>query len=213
VTEPAPPPPGSTGPNDTTAQDPGGGSRLGAGARAGANKYKSWPRWAKIAAPVAAVVIIGSAANAASGGGGSDAPAKVAIASVVTSTTAAATTTAPTTTTVVTTTTKAATTTTKSAATTTTKPTTATTTTTKATTTTTKAAATPTTTGAIKPGVTPVTAGGLGCPTGYPIKGNVTTTDKIFHIPGGASYNQTKPETCFATAADAQAAGFRPAAN
>ena len=46
------------------------------------------------------------------------------------------------------------------------------------------------------------------CPDGYPIKGNATS--RIYHLPGQSSYEVTIPEICFATEADAQAAGFRP---
>lgn len=45
------------------------------------------------------------------------------------------------------------------------------------------------------------------CPAGYPIKGN--RSSMIYHVPGGAYYARTVPEDCFATAADAQAAGYR----
>lgn len=48
------------------------------------------------------------------------------------------------------------------------------------------------------------------CPTGYPIKGNIRSDGvKIYHPPGDPSYERTRPERCFATAADAEAAGFR----
>lgn len=52
---------------------------------------------------------------------------------------------------------------------------------------------------------------GGGCPSGYPIKGNLTTYngEAIYHVPGGAFYAKTQPETCFATEAAAQAAGYR----
>ena len=33
----------------------------------------------------------------------------------------------------------------------------------------------------------------------------------IFHVPGGMSYDRTVPERCYATAADAEADGFRQA--
>jgi len=50
------------------------------------------------------------------------------------------------------------------------------------------------------------------CPESHPIKGNISSSgEKIYHVPGGASYRQTHPEACFATEADAQAAGFRRA--
>ncbi|MDP9372908.1 MAG: hypothetical protein M3Q65_10765 [Chloroflexota bacterium] len=53
--------------------------------------------------------------------------------------------------------------------------------------------------------------GGHQCPAGYPIKGNLTTSsgDAIYHVPGGAFYDRTIPEECFATEADARAAGYR----
>jgi hypothetical protein len=48
------------------------------------------------------------------------------------------------------------------------------------------------------------------CPADHPVKGNIPASgDRIYHVPGRASYNATDPERCFATAADAEAAGFR----
>lgn len=47
------------------------------------------------------------------------------------------------------------------------------------------------------------------CPAGYPVKGNADSG--IFHVPGGRFYDRTVPERCYATAADAEADGFRPA--
>lgn len=46
------------------------------------------------------------------------------------------------------------------------------------------------------------------------IKGNIKSggKEKIYHIPGGGSYNQTKAEVMFCTEEEAQAAGFRKAA-
>ncbi len=41
------------------------------------------------------------------------------------------------------------------------------------------------------------------------IKGNVSSSGKIYHLPGGAFYNRTIAEICFDSEADAQAAGFR----
>jgi hypothetical protein len=38
-----------------------------------------------------------------------------------------------------------------------------------------------------------------------PIKGNQSG---LYHVPGGAYYDETNPEECFATAADAKAAGY-----
>lgn len=51
---------------------------------------------------------------------------------------------------------------------------------------------------------------GSSCPEGYPIKGNLSSSgEKIYHVPVGQFYDRTVPEACFATEADAQAAGFR----
>lgn len=48
------------------------------------------------------------------------------------------------------------------------------------------------------------------CPN--PIKGNINSKgDKIYHVPGGASYERTKPEMWFCTEQEAQEAGFRKA--
>ena len=42
-----------------------------------------------------------------------------------------------------------------------------------------------------------------------PIKGNISSSGKkIYHIKGGAFYNIVKPEECFNTEGEAQAAGF-----
>jgi hypothetical protein len=42
------------------------------------------------------------------------------------------------------------------------------------------------------------------------IKGNIGASgSKVYHMPGGSFYNRTKAEACFATEAEAQAAGFR----
>jgi hypothetical protein len=45
------------------------------------------------------------------------------------------------------------------------------------------------------------------CPADYPIKGN--TGSMIYHAPGRVSYLATIPDWCFATAEDAENAGFR----
>lgn len=51
---------------------------------------------------------------------------------------------------------------------------------------------------------------GGSCPSGYPIKGNRSSSGEwIYHVPGGQFYDRTDPEECFATAADAEAAGYR----
>lgn len=47
------------------------------------------------------------------------------------------------------------------------------------------------------------------CPESHPIKGNADSM--IFHVPGGMSYERTIPERCYASAADAEADGFRQA--
>lgn len=47
------------------------------------------------------------------------------------------------------------------------------------------------------------------CPPDYPIKGNIGSNGKIYHVPASRSYNATDPEICFATTQDAVAAGFR----
>lgn len=44
---------------------------------------------------------------------------------------------------------------------------------------------------------------------GGKIKGNISSSGKVFHVPGGAFYNRTSAEMCFNTAAEAEAAGFR----
>ncbi len=49
---------------------------------------------------------------------------------------------------------------------------------------------------------------GTPCPDDRPIKGNLPSG--IYHRPGDPSYERTKPERCFASAAKAEAAGFRP---
>jgi micrococcal nuclease len=43
------------------------------------------------------------------------------------------------------------------------------------------------------------------CPQSAPIKGNQSG---LYHVPGGAYYDVTNPEECFATAQDAEAAGY-----
>jgi hypothetical protein len=69
--------------------------------------------------------------------------------------------------------------------------------------------------GPIRLALTPVTSdsqgqavpSGLNCPSTHPIKGN--RDSMIYHRPGQAFYDQTRPEVCFATPADAEAAGYR----
>lgn len=46
---------------------------------------------------------------------------------------------------------------------------------------------------------------------GKVIKGNINSKgEKIYHVPGGAYYERTKPEQTFSTVEEAEAAGFRP---
>ncbi len=47
------------------------------------------------------------------------------------------------------------------------------------------------------------------CPVDHPIKANAQS--KIFHVPGGSSYERTDADRCYADAADAEADGFRQA--
>ncbi|MGH9132824.1 MAG: hypothetical protein ACRDZZ_02730 [Ilumatobacteraceae bacterium] len=47
------------------------------------------------------------------------------------------------------------------------------------------------------------------CPAGYPVKGNASSG--IYHVPGGRFYARTVPERCYASAADAEADGYRAA--
>lgn len=61
-----------------------------------------------------------------------------------------------------------------------------------------------------RPGVAPQDA--WTCPSTHPIKGNFTTYSGepcIYHVPGGQFYSRTKPERCYATAADAVKDGCR----
>jgi hypothetical protein len=51
------------------------------------------------------------------------------------------------------------------------------------------------------------------CPPEYLIKGNIGNNGKLYHVPGSRSYAGTNPERCFATEADAEAAGFHAPAN
>ena len=49
------------------------------------------------------------------------------------------------------------------------------------------------------------------CPPRYPIKGNRGSNGWIYHTTASKSYGRTIPEECFATEADAEAAGYRKA--
>lgn len=66
------------------------------------------------------------------------------------------------------------------------------------------------TTTAEVPGVRPISP--WQCPRSHPIKGNFTTYSGercIYHLPGGAFYEKTKPERCYADEAEARADGCR----
>ena len=56
-------------------------------------------------------------------------------------------------------------------------------------------------------GVTPGSE--FGCPDTHLVKGNRGTQGWIFHSPGGAFYDRTKPEECFVSAKDAAGSGYR----
>jgi hypothetical protein len=43
------------------------------------------------------------------------------------------------------------------------------------------------------------------CPSGAPVKCNQSV---LYHVPGGAYYDMTNPDEGFATAEDAEAAGY-----
>src|SRR3954468_16325949 len=47
------------------------------------------------------------------------------------------------------------------------------------------------------------------CPDGYPVKAKLKSG--LFHLPGMFAYDRTNPDRCYATAADAEADGLRPA--
>lgn len=47
------------------------------------------------------------------------------------------------------------------------------------------------------------------CPPTHPVKAN--SNSGIYHVPGGSSYDRTKAERCYTTAAAAESDGFRPA--
>jgi len=46
------------------------------------------------------------------------------------------------------------------------------------------------------------------CPAGYPVK---VAASGIFHVPGGRSYDRTKPDRCYPDPASAIADGYRQA--
>jgi hypothetical protein len=47
------------------------------------------------------------------------------------------------------------------------------------------------------------------CPDGYPVKAKLASG--IFHLPGGLSYERTRPDRCYRDADAAEADGLRPA--
>lgn len=49
------------------------------------------------------------------------------------------------------------------------------------------------------------------CPSDHPVKGRRDKGQRVYAVAGSASYEQTKPEACFATEADAQVAGYHAA--
>jgi hypothetical protein len=46
------------------------------------------------------------------------------------------------------------------------------------------------------------------CPASHPVKAKLASG--IYHLPGGASYERTKPDRCYLDAAAAEADGLRP---
>lgn len=63
----------------------------------------------------------------------------------------------------------------------------------------------------VKKSVVKVSGKTTKCPSGYPVKGNRTGSNREwkYHVPGQRYYAKTKPEECFRTAADARKAGYR----
>ena len=47
------------------------------------------------------------------------------------------------------------------------------------------------------------------CPTSHPVKAKLASG--IFHVPGGANYDRTKPDRCYSSAEAAETDGLRPA--
>ncbi len=47
------------------------------------------------------------------------------------------------------------------------------------------------------------------CPASHPVKAKMAS--KIFHVPGGASYERTTPDRCYLDAAQAEVDGLRAA--
>lgn len=62
----------------------------------------------------------------------------------------------------------------------------------------------------VYPGIEPISA--WQCPSTHIIKGNFTPSSGercIYHVPGGAFYDKTKPEKCYVSHQDAIADGCR----
>ena len=47
------------------------------------------------------------------------------------------------------------------------------------------------------------------CPNGYPVKAKQRS--RIYHLPGMAAYQRTRPDSCYRCAEDAEGEGFRRA--
>jgi hypothetical protein len=62
-----------------------------------------------------------------------------------------------------------------------------------------------------RPGVEPSTP--WSCPDTHPIKGYVSAESgaRVYHVPGGAFYEEASPERCYATDEEAQRDRSRPA--
>jgi hypothetical protein len=50
---------------------------------------------------------------------------------------------------------------------------------------------------------------GSACPASHPVKAKLAS--RIYHVPGGASYERTTPDRCYVDGATAEAEGFRAA--
>jgi competence protein ComEC len=47
------------------------------------------------------------------------------------------------------------------------------------------------------------------CPATHPVKGNIGSRSRVYHVPGGVYYSRTQPEECFVSGDAAAAGGFR----
>jgi hypothetical protein len=61
----------------------------------------------------------------------------------------------------------------------------------------------------VAPAVAWVEPDGDVCPTTHPVKAKLSS--KIFHLPGMSMYDRTRPDRCYAGAAEAEADGLRAA--